>query len=122
MSATGEDELICDFAEYYHVLNWRELPIDLSATLATGLPGYSRSKMKMSGERATVDQILLAKICDLIAEWNWAHSKSSTRPPSLVKTLTEPPKKPEPKHRVFKDSKAFLAELSKYVKGGPNDG
>ena len=30
-----EDELICDMAETYHVLNWRELPLKTAAILAS---------------------------------------------------------------------------------------
>ena len=29
-----EDELICDMAETYHVLNWRELPLKTAAIAA----------------------------------------------------------------------------------------
>ena len=122
MSATGEDELICDFAETYHILDWRGLPINLAATLAAGLPEDSRIKMKIRGDQATIDQILLARICDLLSEWVWAFSKNAKRPESIVKILTASPKQPEQKkHRVFKDGDSFMKELSRFV-GGKNNG
>ena len=123
MSATGEDELICDFAETYHILDWRGLPINLAAILAAGLPENSRIKMKIRGDQATVDQILLARICDLLSEWVWAFSKNANHPESIVKILTEPQKQPEQKkHRVFKNGDAFMKELSRFVEGGKNNG
>ena len=37
MLNAGEDELVCDFAETYHILDLRALPVPLAATLAWGL-------------------------------------------------------------------------------------
>ena len=123
MSATGKDELICDFAETYHVFDWRGLPIDLAATLAAGLPESSRIKRKMRGDRATTEQILLARICDLLVDWIWSHAEGGERPASLVQMLNEPPKEPEkPKHKVFRSKAAFMKALSKFIEGGKNDG
>ena len=51
--ASDEDALICDFAQYYHVLDWHALPLRLAATLAAGLPETSRSLRKAAGR--TVD-------------------------------------------------------------------
>lgn len=118
MSATSEDSLICDFAETYHILDWRGLPIDLAATLASGLPEQSRSKMKLRGERATTEQVLLARICDLLAQWIFAHTNDEC-PPSLVSMLTDPPKA-EPKHKVFKNGEAFMHELNRFIGGNEN--
>ena len=50
MAAGGGDELICDFAEYYNVLDWRALPLPLAAVLAAGLPEGSRSVRRLAGE------------------------------------------------------------------------
>ena len=53
MAALAPDELVCDMAETYHVLDWRALPLRLAATLAAGLPETSRSLRKAAGR--TVD-------------------------------------------------------------------
>ena len=34
MAALAPDELVCDMAETYHVLDWRALGLPLAATLA----------------------------------------------------------------------------------------
>ena len=39
MAALAPDELVCDMAENYHVLDWRALGLPLAATLAGG-PGF----------------------------------------------------------------------------------
>ena len=48
MVHADEDALICDFAETYHIFDWRALPVRLAATLAAGLPETSRIRMKMA--------------------------------------------------------------------------
>ena len=50
-SDEGKDKLICDFAQYYHVLDWRSLPVRLAATLAAGLPPDSRCMMHLAGQK-----------------------------------------------------------------------
>lgn len=37
MVAVDEEALICDFAETYNILDWRELPCRTAAILASGL-------------------------------------------------------------------------------------
>lgn len=123
MSAKCGDELICDFAETYHILDWRGLPLPLAAILAGGLPEHSRSKMKLRGDRATLDQILLARIADLLADYFGAKTVTGEDAPSLVKILTEPPKEPaKPKFRVFRSGKEFLEELNRHLEGGETNG
>ena len=43
MAALAPDELVCDMAETYHVLDWRALGLPLAATLAGGLRETSRT-------------------------------------------------------------------------------
>ncbi len=66
MLATDRDALICDLAETYHVLNYRELNPTLLATLCVGLRDSSRIKMKMNKSRLTFEQVLLVSILDHI--------------------------------------------------------
>lgn len=85
----SEDEIICDLAETYHVLNYQELPPDLVATLVIGLPDSSRIKRKLSNKTITLDQELLAIIIDLISIYMWGRSgRKGAKPPSIYKTLT----------------------------------
>ena len=94
-----EDELICDLAETYHIFNYRELSPSLVATLCFGLRDESRVKMKLSGSRITLTQILLARITDELSFQSWAKTKDGqknrNRPESVLKALTEKPKEDE---------------------------
>lgn len=67
MIRLDEDALICDFAETYHIFDFRALPASLAATLAVGLRDNSRVKLKLSDRKASVDTILLAGIMDRIS-------------------------------------------------------
>lgn len=67
MMQLDEDALICDFAETYHVFDFRALPATLAATLAVGLRDDSRIKMRLADRKASVDTILLAGIMDRIS-------------------------------------------------------
>lgn len=93
MLATDEDALICDFAETYHVLDWRGLPLHLAATLAAGLRQNSRSKSAASGCKAPFDTVLLALISDRLRGIEWMLSADGrtgrNRPAMLAQALLE---------------------------------
>lgn len=87
MVAECEDEMICDFAETYHVLDWRGLPIRLSAVLVFGLSEDSRVKRKLSGEKVGVDTLLRASILDQLQILRWYQTEDGRKgenPPSLM--------------------------------------
>lgn len=85
--AECEDEMICDFAETYHILNWRGLPIRLSAVLAFGLSEDSRTKRKLSGEKAGIDTLLRASILDQLQILRWYQTEdgqTGQNPPQMM--------------------------------------
>ena len=86
-----ESELICDFAEYYHVLDWRVLPVRLAATLASGLREDSRVHMHLSGMKVPRDIMLAAASVDRLSMLLWAKTKDGergrNRPKSLLSLL-----------------------------------
>ena len=72
MISTDEDALICDFAEYYNIYDYRGLPAEYAATLAVGLREDSRIKKKMSGIVVSLPtDYLLAFIADRLNVLNW---------------------------------------------------
>lgn len=75
MAAEHGDALTCDFAEYYHVLDWRRLPVRVAATLAGGLPAGSRTAREMSGTRRIPEDFLLAAIADRLGLLVWMQTK-----------------------------------------------
>lgn len=53
------------------MLSWRSLPVRLAATLAAGLPPDSRSARKVSGQRASADELMQASIADSLNRLEW---------------------------------------------------
>lgn len=93
MLRTDEDALVCDFAETYHVLDWRALPLRLAATLAAGLPETSRSRMRMAGARASTPLLMQAAMVDRLGLLVWMQTKDGQknrrRPQSVVELLAD---------------------------------
>lgn len=91
MVATDEDALVCDFAETYHILDFRALPARLAARLACGLRSSSRIKQKLSGSKEDIQTALLAHIADAVRMLVWMQSedglKGRNRPQSLAALL-----------------------------------
>lgn len=88
-----KDDLICDLAETYHILNFKELSPELVATLCFGLRPESRVKMKVSKSKITLTQTLIARMVDELSFQSWAQTKDGqknrNRPESVLKALTE---------------------------------
>ena len=87
MAGLDERALICDFAETYHVFDWRTLPPSTAATLAMGLRPDSRIMQKLSGAPAAADTMLLAMIADSLRILVWQKTKDGRRgknPPESI--------------------------------------
>lgn len=87
MVGLDEDALTCDFAEVYHVLSWRALPVKTAATLAMGLGPDSRIMKKLSGVPITMETLLLAAIADAVRVLVWQNTKNGQKgksPPTLI--------------------------------------
>lgn len=92
MLAVDETALICDFAQYYGVLNYRTLPVPLAAALAAGLDEDSRSCRKQSETTSPVNTMLLAGIFDRLSTIGWLQTKDGqngrNHPKSILSILT----------------------------------
>lgn len=101
MVALDEDALICDFAETYHIYDYRQLPIEYAATLADGLRYNSRIKTLQLGLNVTLETLLLAHIVDNTATNVYLKTKDAlkgrNKPKSVVESLT---KKDEPREHA----------------------
>lgn len=86
--AEDRTALVCDLAETYGVLNYKELPVETLAALSAGLRENSRIKMKMSGAKARDDILLLAAAVDRLTYIAWTKTKDAekglNRPKSIV--------------------------------------
>ena len=92
MIAQYEPELICDFAETYHILDYTALPVSLLVTLFSGLGEGSRVQQRLNGERVPLRTLLLAAMVDRLSVLLYANTKDAksgtNRPRSLVAILT----------------------------------
>lgn len=95
MIRLDEDALICDLAETYHVLNYRELSPKLVAVLCSGLSPDSRIKRKIVKRKNTLEDCLLAMLVDRVSLLVWSKTedgqKNRNRPKSILKALEEEP-------------------------------
>ena len=89
--ATDENALICDFAETYHIYDYKSLPLSRVAIFAVGLRDDSRVKMKISGMKYPLETILLASAVDRLTLFVWMNSKDGkngvNRPKSVLDEL-----------------------------------
>lgn len=117
--AKHEDELVCDFAQYYNVLHWRGLPLRLAATLACGLPGESRTMRAMSTTQLTTSETLLAATVDRLSMLVWMNSKdgqrNTNRPKSILSEIKNKDKTEKP--LAFASAEAFEAARKSILEG-----
>lgn len=87
-----EDELICDLAETYNILDMYGLPPKLVAVLCMGLHNDSRVKMHLSESKLTLEQMLYARMVDELSYIYWSKTKDGqknrNRPISVLYSLT----------------------------------
>jgi hypothetical protein len=119
--AVCKDELICDLAETYHVLHFKELSPEMVATLCFGLRPESRVKMKVSNSKITLTQTLIARMVDELTFQSWAQTKDGqknrNRPESVLMALT---KEPEEEVVSFFTADDFKSAWEK-ITNGNND-
>jgi hypothetical protein len=111
MIALDEDALICDFAEFYHIYDYKSFPVDYIATLADGLRNNARIKLKLMGLEIDINTLLLAHIADSCAINFYAKTKDAksgrNRPKSMVEALTA---KSEKQYKQFDTGDDFMRE------------
>lgn len=92
MLNTDEDAIICDFAETYHIFNYKGLSVQEAATLCLGLRDNSRLKMKIAGLNVETETLLLASMVDRLAILIWMQTEDGHNnrnfPKSIVQSLT----------------------------------
>ena len=98
-----EDSLVCDFAETYHILDYRALSPSLAGVLACGLRNDSRIKMKMASQTVNTDTMLRASILDRLSILVWHNTEDGQNginpPQSVLNDLLG--------HKVERDNLSF---------------
>lgn len=91
MAAVDEDALRCDFAQVYHIFDFRRLPLRTAAVFAQGLPADARIMRLLSGFRTDTSTALLARLVDEVATIRWMLSDDGqngrNRPKSISQAL-----------------------------------
>lgn len=91
MIHADEGLLICDLAETYNIYNYRALPLELVATLASGLHDNSRIKLKMASSKLDTQTMLMASILDHLSILLWTKTKDAqegrNKPKSILNEL-----------------------------------
>lgn len=122
MLKTDEDALVCDFAETYHIYNWRSLPVRTAATLAAGLRDTSRIHLKMAGMPCSFERLLLAGVFDAARVANWQRTKDGqtgrSKPEMVVRQILKSGQKnDEQAVEAFTDGDAFKQAREKLLNG-----
>lgn len=89
MISVSEEDLICDFVETYHILDYKALPPLQAAVLAVGLKENSRIKLRMTGAKYGVDTLLKALIVDRLStiSWQLCGDENKAQPESIFMHL-----------------------------------
>ncbi len=115
-----EDALVCDFAETYHIYDYRSLPVRLAATLAAGLRADSRIRMKLTDMPVRQDTLLLATLADQVALFRYGFSKDANsganKPASIVAELLGEPERKQAGVTGFDTPEEFERALAR-IKG-----
>lgn len=117
MIATDEDSLICDFAEVYHIFNYRELSLDMAATLCCGLGENSRTMRSKSSLSVSVETLLLANIVDALNILIWQNTKNGQKginhPESVARRLIGA--EDEKQNEVYSSGEEFLEARKRII-------
>lgn len=118
MISRDEDALVCDFAETYHILDFRTLPAREAARLACGLRPSSRIMMQLAGLPVNVETMLLAMIADAARALVWLSTNDAVegknQPRSIAAMLAG---KGEQQGVGFEDAEAFEAWRASMIGG-----
>lgn len=83
-----EDLLICDFAQVYHILDYKALPVPLLVTLFSGLGPDSRLARNAADLPVSMRTLLLAAAVDNLTSLVYVHAhKGDKKPGSIVSAL-----------------------------------
>lgn len=113
--------MICDLAETYHILNYRELSPYLVAVLVLGLKDDSRVKKKLSDSKLSIEQMLLSMLVDNMNFLAWTKTKDAKRggrfkQKSVLKTLQGEYQKAKDELMSFKTIEEYEEYMKQFIK------
>lgn len=117
MIAKNENALECDFAETYHIYDYRDLPVKRAALFAAGLSVDSRIKRELSGQKHPVETILLSHIADSLQTLVWFKTKDGQRGTNRPKSILQEIMKDDDKYMSFDSPEAYEAARRRILEG-----
>lgn len=108
MIKLDESAVICDFAETYHVYNYRQLPARLAAALCVGLRQNSRIKMKINGNKVPYEMELLMAAVDRLTLLVYAQTKDGQKGTNKPKLLIDELYKQKDQLNTFRSGEELL--------------
>lgn len=115
------DEMICDFAEVYHIYDFRVVPVRLWATLLFGLGENSRVMKAYNKQQLPLNTMLLASMIDSLNKLVWLQTRDSqkgrNRPKSVLEMLMDKGKK-DNNIQGFTSAEEFEKEKERLLKEG----
>lgn len=109
----GEDLLLCDLAETYHIYSFDAVPLPTLATLAVGLDDNSRIKRKIEGRSWKTSELMDALKVDYLALLFWSRTKDAEKGRNRPKLMAQSLLHPEPEklqRQTFKTPEAYEAK------------
>lgn len=93
MIAVDKSALECDFAETYHIYDFRILPARRAAMFAAGLGDSSRIMRKLGGAPTSFESMMLATIADAVRILVWQNTKDGVEgrnaPESIISAILD---------------------------------
>lgn len=117
MLGIDRDAVICDLAETYHVLDYKNVPIMTLAALCAGLHDDSRIKTRMMGVHRIDPSFALVRAADMLAIINYSlTAKQGAKPPTLYQDIMMG--KQQEKTSGFASIEEFEAARKRIIKNG----
>lgn len=110
--------MVCDFAETYHIFDYKALPLRTAAALFVGLGPNTRIKRKLSGRTVDEQTALLAIIADRLGLLVWAQTKDGQHgrhKPSSIYDLLVGNNKKHSDLRGYSTAEEFEAARAKLI-------
>lgn len=111
MIHTDADALLCDMAETYGIYSLQDLPQSTVAVLAAGLGPNSRIVKKITGQKASRFEMLLAAAVDRLSLLVYAQTEDAkagiNKPPSILDQICGNMKEDETPLQEFATGEEF---------------
>lgn len=121
MIQKDEDALICDFAETYHIYDYKRLPLTTVAALAVGLRDDSRIKMVMNEIPASPEIMLMAATLDSLNMLVWLHTKDAEKGINRPKSIIESLHPSESEVETYESGEDFMRVRERLINNTPQE-